>query len=86
MSKVTLIKEIAENLVSNNKTMSYDQLAIHLNDIGCKTSFGTKYTGNRGVARLISSVYKKVKSRDQKAAEKIAKAFTNINGKYPWDK
>lgn len=87
MSKVSLIKEIADNVVSNKTSMTYDHLAKHLNDTGHKTTFGTKYTGNRGVARLISSVYKKVvKAGDQKAAEKIAKAFTNTQGKHPWDK
>ncbi len=86
MSKVSLIQEIAQNLVDNNKTMTYDQLAVHLNDTGHRTSFGTKYTGNRGVARLISSVYKKVtQTGDIKNAENIAKAFTNTRGKHPWD-
>jgi len=85
MSKTTLIKEIASNLVVNNKTMTYDQLATHLNDIGHKTSYGTKYHGQRGVAKLISSVYQNVSNQgDNLGADNISKAFTDNNGSYPW--
>lgn len=85
MSKIYLITEIANNLVSNKNTMTYDQLATHLNDIGHRTTFGTKYTGSRGVARLISSVFKNVKKEGNiQGANNIAKAFTNKTGTYPW--
>lgn len=85
MSKNTLITEIANNLVSNKKTMTYDQLATHLNDIGHKTTYGTRYTGSRGVSRLISSVFKNVKKEgDIQGANNISKAFTNSSGTYPW--
>ena len=87
MSKTTLIKEIAKNLVENDRTMTYDQLANHLNDIGHKTTYGTEYQGSRGVARLISTVYQDVSnSGDNNGAENIANAFTDNNGNHPWRK
>jgi predicted transcriptional regulator len=86
MSKISLIKEIAENLVSNRTKMTYDQLAKHLNDTGHRTTLGTKYTGNRGVAKLIGSVYRKLKKdNDKESAEIVANAFTNKEGNHPWD-
>ena len=85
MSKTTLIKEIASNLSSNHKKMTFDQLANHLNDIGHKTSYGTEYHGSRGVARLVSSVYQNVTNEgDLKGADDIANAFTDNNGNHPW--
>lgn len=85
MSKISLIKEIAENLVSNKTKMTFNQLAKYLNDTGHRTTYGTKYIGNRGVAKLVSSVYKKLKkANDIQSAEKVAKAFTDNNGNHPW--
>ena len=85
MSKITLIKEIAANLVGNRKTMTFDQLAKHLTDIGHKTTYETDYKGSRGVAKLVSSVYQNVcNGGDVQGAEDISNAFTDINGKHPW--
>jgi hypothetical protein len=85
MSKVTLIKEIAENLVSNKTKMTFSQLATHLNDTGHKTKYGTRYKGSRGTARLVGSVYDELmKSNDVKSAENVANAFTDRNGNHSW--
>lgn len=56
MSKTTIIKEIAVNLVENKKTMTFDQLTKHLNDTGHMTNYGTEYVGKRGIAKIKSSV------------------------------
>ena len=83
--KENLILEIAKSLIKNGKTLSFDELAKLLNSTGHKSSYDSSYNGGRGVAKLVSSVYKGAQSKGMKTeASNIAKAFTGKNGKFPW--
>jgi hypothetical protein len=57
MYKKECIGHLAKVLDSNNTTMTGENLANHLNEIGFKTSYGTEYEGGRGTNKLISDTY-----------------------------
>lgn len=80
-----LIKAIAETLEKEGLTATFKQVGDALNSLGLKTTFGTEYSGTRGVAKIINDSYDELfQNNDSKAAENVANAFTDIQGKHPW--
>ncbi len=88
-TKLNAVRALANALVASHATMTFAQLAAHLNLQGIKTCYGTPYhSGGRGVARLAHAAYLYVRDElglGAAAAEPIAKAFTNQNGYYAYD-
>lgn len=86
-SKVDYIKNLAANLKRRGRSMTFDQLAADLNANGIQTTYDTPYTGGRGVAKLVRSVYYRLDGQGLDVdAENVAERFTNANGEYAWSK
>ena len=85
--KKLYIWRLASFLFDNQKTMSGQELAKHLNRNGFLTSYGTKYKGKRGTYKLLRETWKWVNDElglsDE--AEKVAKAFPTPDGTYPYE-
>ena len=78
---------LAASLFDNKKAMSGEELAKHLNRNGFETTYGSEYTGKRGVYKLIESTY--VWSEQKFGAEschKVARAFVKSDGSYAYEK
>jgi hypothetical protein len=87
MNKKEYIGHLANVLVSNNTTMTGENIAHHLNEIGFKTSYGTEYEGGRGTYKLISDTYDWFVAKGKQAdADNIAHAFTKPDGTYAYNK
>ena len=85
--KKLYIWRLARFLCQNDKTMSGQELAAHLNRNGIKTNDDTKYEGKRGTYKLITTVWGWI-CNDlglQEEAELIRKAFVNAEGLYVYD-
>ena len=82
-----LIKEMAESLSNSGKTATFGQVGEALNDLGITTTYGTLYSGSRGTAKIVQDAYRDLENNgDPLGASKVAKAFTDDNGNYSWDK
>lgn len=64
---------------------TFTDLAAHLNGMGIRTSYGARYRGGRGTARLISMTYRALASLGQSHdAGVVATAYTRQNGGYAY--
>ena len=85
--KKDYIHKLAAFLNDNNKVMSGEELAEHLNRNDFTTSYGTKYQGGIGTYRLISETYKwTCENFGEDAAEKVARAFVTPSREYAFEK
>lgn len=87
MNKKEYVGHLANALVSNKATMTAENLANHLNEVGFETGYGTEYAGGRGTYTLIHSIYDWfVSNGDQANADKVAQAFVKPDGTYAYQK
>lgn len=87
-AKFNALLAYAISLIAGGITVTFDDLALWLNQRGFKTSYGATYQGGRGVARLVDAAY--AYARDElglgdAGAAPIAEAFTNRWGKYAYE-
>lgn len=69
-------------------TETFDDVAMWLNRHGIQTSYGTSYSGGRGVARMINAAYNYACNElglGAAGAAAIAEVFTNKNGHYAYE-
>ena len=87
MNKKEYIGHLANVLVSNKTTITAENLANHLNDIGFETGYGTEYAGGRGTYTLIHATYDWFASNgNQVSADNVALAFKKPDGTYAYNK
>jgi hypothetical protein len=85
--KTDYIADLAIHLHENQKTMSAKELAEHLNRNKVSKNNGTAYkVDERGIYRLIGTIYKRLKKTDSEKAGFVAKSFVKANGKYAYVK
>jgi hypothetical protein len=84
MSKQKYIEELANALSENNKTLTFEELAENLNEVGYETNDGQDYKGGRGTATLVKTVHEKCEDED--TAENISTVFTGKDGTLPYEK
>ena len=86
VAKTDYIKKLAGTLSKSGSFMTFDQLANDLNKKGFQTTYGTPYSGGRGVARLVDAVYQRLDAQGlTKERDLVAYVFTNANGDYAYD-
>jgi hypothetical protein len=85
--KYFFILERALGLRADNKSLTVPDLAKELNAAGFRTAGrGLLYTGGVGTYHLLSLAYKWCESElGYKAAQAVAYAFTQPNGKHAWE-
>ena len=84
--KKDYIKDLAVSLGHQGIYWTFDQLANDLNSKGFVTSYGTPYIGGRGVAKLVSAVYKRLDAQGlNREKDLVATVFTNANGNYSYE-
>jgi hypothetical protein len=81
------ILERAIGLRTDKKSITVPELAKELNTAGFRTAeAGKLYTGGVGTYHLLSLMYDWCESElGHKAAQAVAYAFTQPNGKYAWE-
>ncbi|HUY28032.1 MAG TPA: hypothetical protein VMV27_11475 [Candidatus Binataceae bacterium] len=86
--KKLYIWRLAAFLASNDKHMSGEELAEHLNRNKITTGYGEEFKGGVGTYKLISQTYRWV--HDELGldieADKIAEAFVTPDGGHAWEK
>ena len=84
--KRVYIWKLAAFLADNDKTMSGDELAKHLNRNNFLTEYGTKYKGTRGTYKLIKETWNWLNDDLglPKEAARVAKAFVKPDGTYAY--
>ncbi len=83
--KKLYIGSLATFLDSQNKIMSGEELAEHLNRNKIFTSYGAKYRGGRGTYSLIRAAWKELHAKGlHTEAKSIAKVFVKPNGNYAY--
>jgi len=76
---------LALQLHPQGQRRTFDELALSLNGRNCRTTYGARYQGGRGVARLVDATYHRLVALNQRAdARMVAEAFTDRNGNYPY--
>ena len=82
--KKLYIYKLADFLSQNEKIMSGEELADHLNRNNFLTTYGTEYEGGRGIYKLISETFYWLKDDLElpKEASKVSKAYPTSNGEY----
>jgi hypothetical protein len=86
ISKAKLVGAIATYLVESERTMHFDELAQVLNQLGVETSYGSEYSGGRGVAKLAHACYDTLKANNmEKECDAVARAFVDKNGNFSYD-
>lgn len=81
------IWRLASFLAEHNTIMSGEELAEHFNRNSFKTTYGTKYSGKRGIYTLIRQTWKLL-NKDlnlPKEAEKVAKSYVKPDGTYAYE-
>ena len=85
--KRQFVRELANKLVAESKTIDAADLAIRLNTAGHLTGYGTEFAGGRGTYTLIRSVYhwldNDIDSHNEALA--VARAFTKPDGRYAYE-
>ncbi len=85
--KRQFVRELANKLFAEGKTIDAADLAMRLNAAGHTTGYGTVFAGGRGTYMLIRGVYhwfdKVIDSHDEATA--VARAFTKPNGRYAYE-
>jgi len=69
--------------------MTFDGLAMWLNQNDFATTYGRPYRGGRGAARVAHAAYAYVRDElglGDAGASPIAEAFTDKNGAYAWSR
>ncbi|AGH81272.1 hypothetical protein PCNPT3_06660 [Psychromonas sp. CNPT3] len=83
--KKKYISDLATFLSNQGKVMSGEELAVHLNRNGFRTSYGSKYKGGRGTYKLIKSIWSTHDSAEERnEADNVANAFVKPNGGYAY--
>ena len=80
------IGKLAEFLHENESSMSFDELADHLNRNGFETEDGKEYQGGRGTSHLVSTTYDWAECEEDVDEEAIARAFVDKKGEHPYEK
>jgi hypothetical protein len=85
--KKLYIYKLADFLAQNNKTMSGEELADHLNRNDFLTSYGTEYQGGRGIYKLIRETWHWLNDDLQlpTEAKKVAEVYVKPNGEYAYE-
>ena len=85
--KKVYVWKLADFLANNEKIMSGEELAEHLNRNKFLTSYGEEYQGLRGTYRLIGQTYRWLYDDlglpDE--ADKVARAFVKPDGTYAYE-
>jgi hypothetical protein len=77
----------AQRLTQADTYKSLTQLIVDLNALGHLNGAGFPYSGERGVARLLSCCYDHhIAMGDPVGADMIATAFVDRKDEWPWDK
>jgi hypothetical protein len=76
------IRDLARQLVENNQTITFDQLARRLVLDGVRLPDGRILSGGRAAASAISGSYNA--AQDINDREAIAISYTNRNGHLAW--
>lgn len=79
---------LATALAAQGASKTFAELMQWLNAQGLQTNYGTPYVNERGVAKLVSSVYAYVRDElglGDAGAEPVARAFTNQHGAYAYE-
>lgn len=85
--KYRMIAGLVGFLNNNGLIIHGETLAELLNTNGILTSYGTAYSGGRGVYHLIENAYNYFSnSNDMETAALIAETITNRYGEYAWAK
>lgn len=81
------IWKLACFLADHKKKMSGEELADHFNRNSLKTTYGTKYSGKRGIYTLIRQTWKFLNNNLglPEEAEKVAKSFVKPDGSYAYE-
>lgn len=83
--KKQYISDLATFLSNQSKVMSGEELAVHLNRNGFRTSYGSKYKGGRGTYKLIKGVWSAHDSAGESVeAKNVATAFVKPSGGYAY--
>lgn len=85
--KKLYIWKLADFLYLNNKVMSGEELAEHLNRNDFLTSYGSEYAGGRGTYKLISETWHWLNDelKFPKEAAKVATAFVKPDGNVAYE-
>jgi len=85
--KKLYIWRLAKFLTENNKKMSGDELASHLNRNNFQTSYQTEFTGGRGIYTLIRETWKWIHDDLglEKEADLVATAYVKPDGSYAYE-
>ena len=85
LAKTNFIKNTATSLLTQGKTITFDQLATLLNSNGFTTEYGSSFSGGRGVAKLVHSVWDRLNAQGMIAErDAVAASFTNAVGDYAY--
>jgi hypothetical protein len=84
--KRTYIWKLATFLSNNDKVMSGEELADHLNRNEFLTEYGSEYKGTRGTYTLIRETWRWLNDELElpEEAEHVAKAFVKPDGTYAY--
>ncbi len=82
------VRDRAQQVTAQHRQERRSRLSVHLNSIGVTTTRGTPYVvGGRGMAWVCRCAYHYYDQHgDAASAQMIAKAFTDEDGKYPYNK
>ena len=85
--KKLYIWRLAKFLRHNNKTMSADELATHLNRNKFLTSYQVEYSGGRGTYTLIRETWKWIHDELglEDEADAVALAYVKADGTYAYE-
>lgn len=84
--KKLYIWQLASFLTNHNMKMSGEELAEHLNRNNFLTSYGTEYSGGRGIYKLIAETWHWLTNMKlHSEATKVATSFVKPDGSYAYD-
>ena len=86
MTSKEFVRDLAITLsAAGNKITGWD-LAQRLNAAGLKTSYGSPYSGGRGVYTLVHATYNWLRNNGYpKIADIVAASYLNQDGDYAYD-
>jgi hypothetical protein len=83
-TKFELVEWIAQELKKRDSYMSVPALTSILNKLGCRTNYGSEYSGKRGSYRLVRATYRRLHARNPDEAALVAQAFRRPNFEYAY--
>ena len=82
-----VIIRIAAMLKKQNASISVSMLARILNEAGCRTSYGARYSGGRGTYKLVKTTWQYCQNglKCPDLADQVALAFRKPDGQYAYE-